>query len=127
MEKNDYFYPMEITIWHNQLCSTSRKALQFLEEKGYKITIKLYLSDNPSRSEIQEVVRKMGVKPEAILRKKEKMYQENYKDKELSSDQWYDILERTPILIERPIVISKDKAWLARPFDQWVKEFNPKN
>lgn len=114
---------MNLTIWHNNSCSTSRNALELLRSKGHKLTIRYYLEDSPTEEELAEALNKMGENPEYIVRKKEKLYQEKYKDKKITPKRWLSILSKNPVLIERPIVISKGKAWLARPFDQWAEEF----
>ncbi len=114
---------MNLTIWHNNLCSTSRKALDYLENLGYEITIRLYLNEPPSETELEEVLKKMGEDAQFILRKKDKVFQEKFADKNLSNSEWIQAMHKNPSIIERPIVISDKKAWLARPFDKWMKEF----
>ncbi len=114
---------MNLTIWHNKLCSTSRKALDYLENLSYKITIRPYLTEPPSETELEEVLKKMGEDAQFILRKKDKVFLEKFADKNLSNSEWIKAMHNNPSMIERPIVISKDKAWLARPFDKWAEEF----
>jgi arsenate reductase len=114
---------MNLTIWHNNLCSTSRKALDYLENLGYKITIRPYLTEPPSETELEEVLKKLGENATYILRKKDKVFLEKFADINLSSKEWIKAMHNNPSMIERPIVISDKKAWLARPFDKWVEEF----
>jgi arsenate reductase len=114
---------MTLTIWHNNLCSTSRKALDYLENLGYKITIRPYLTEPPSETELEEVLKKLEENAQFILRKKDKVFQEKFADKSLSNKEWIKAMHNNPSIIERPIVISDKKAWLARPFDKWVEEF----
>jgi len=114
---------MKLTIWHNNVCSTSRKALDYLENLSYKITIRPYLTEPPSETELEEVLKKMGEDPQFILRKKDKVFQEKFADKNLTNNEWIKAMHENPSIIERPIVISDKKAWLARPFDKWMKAF----
>lgn len=114
---------MKLTIWHNNSCSTSRKALEFLEQKGYDLTVINYIANPPSIKELEEVLRKMNTTPISILRKKDKVYQEKFADKNFSNNDWIEAMHLNPSIIERPIVISDKKAWLARPFEKWSTEF----
>jgi arsenate reductase len=115
---------MKITIWHNNVCSTSRKALSHLENLGYDICIRPYLTDAPSEDELEEVLKKLGEEAPFILRKKDKVFQEKFSNTELSNEEWIKAMHNNPSIIERPIVISDKKAWLARPFEQWAGDFN---
>ena len=54
---------MTTTIWHNPRCSKSRQTLVLLEERGISPTVRLYLDDAPSASEVAEVLLQLGIKP----------------------------------------------------------------
>lgn len=109
-----------ITIWHNNSCSTSRKTLDYLSTKNVNITIRNYQEKPPSLKELSVVLKKMKQKPGYILRKKEKLFQELFSDKDLTEDEQLQIMHDNPLLIERPIIIMGRKAFLARPFDDFV-------
>ena len=57
----------------------------------------------------------LGMKPEALLRKGESIYKEQFKGKQLTDEEWIDAMIQNPKLIERPIVIKNGKAALGRP------------
>jgi len=57
----------------------------------------------------------LGLKPEELLRRGEAIYKDNYKGKELTNEEWIDAMIEHPKLIERPIVVSGDKAVIGRP------------
>ena len=57
----------------------------------------------------------LGLKPEELLRRGEAIYKDNYKGKELTNEEWIDAMIEHPKLIERPIVVSSDKAVIGRP------------
>lgn len=116
----------DITIWHHSKCSTSKKVLTFLEGTGKNIIIRDYLAHPPSIQELKKVLKMMGQQPEYILRKKNKVYQELFADKNLTGDACLDAMEKHPSIIERPIVIVENKAYLARPFDEFVTLFEKK-
>ncbi len=111
-----------ITIWHNNSCSTSRKTLDYLRTKNVNITIRNYQEKPPTLKELSVVLKKMNQKPEYILRKKEKLFQEMFSGKDLTEEEQLKILHDNPILIERPIIIMGRKAFLARPFDAFVEK-----
>lgn len=102
-------------IYHNPRCKKSRETLQILEEKGADFEIVEYLKNPPSEKELKVVLSKLDIKPEALLRKGEKIFKENYKGKELSDTEWIKAMVENPKLIERPIVIKGDKAIIGRP------------
>lgn len=103
-------------IWHNLRCSKSRGALKILQEKGIPLEERRYLEQPPTVEELDEVLRLLGMVPEDIVRTKEAEYKAlGLKDKSLTREQWLQILHEHPRLIERPIVIYKGKAVLARP------------
>lgn len=108
-------------IYHNNRCATSRKTLAIIEENGVKPEIREYLKEPFSEKELKDILDKLGMKAEDIVRKKEAVYKEKYKGREISNDQWIKILLENPKLIERPIVVKGDKAVLGRPPEN-VKE-----
>ncbi len=108
----------KITVYHNPRCSKSRNAVQFLEEKNIKISIVEYLKNNPTKENLKDILKKLGMKAEELIRKGEADFKENFKGKELSEDEWIDAMVRFPKLIERPIVIKNNKAVVARPLEK---------
>lgn len=104
-----------ITIYHNPRCSKSRQTLSLIEEKGRDFVVKEYLKNPPSKSELEQVITMLGIRPEQLIRKGEPDFKENFKGKVLTDSEWIDAMITYPKLIERPIVISGDKAVLGRP------------
>ncbi len=110
-----------ITLYHNPRCSKSRSALSLLQEKGVEPKIIEYLKTPPTRAELAAVVKKLGIRPEAIVRTGEEVYKTKYKGKALTDAQWLDALASDPILMERPIAVKGDKAVLGRPPENVLK------
>ena len=104
-----------ITIYHNPRCGKSRSALALLEEKGLQPHIIEYLKTPPANEELRAILRKLGMKPEQIVRKGEDVYKQKFAGKALTDEQWLDALVKNPILIERPIVVKGDRAVIGRP------------
>ena len=103
------------TIYHNPRCSKSRETLQLLESKGEKLEIVLYLENTPSKKELSDIIKRLGITPLALVRKNESIWKEHYKGKELTDNQIIAAMVENPKLIERPIVLKDGKAALGRP------------
>ena len=102
-------------IYHNPRCSKSRQTLNLIKEKGVEVEIIEYLKVIPSEKELSSIIKFLGIKPEKLLRKGEVDYKENFKGKILSDEEWISAMVQYPKLIERPIVVSGNKAILGRP------------
>jgi len=117
----------KIIVWHNPRCKKSREGLAMAEkianEKGLELEIRKYLDNPPTEEELKQVIKMMGIKPIDLVRTKESIWKENYKGKELSDEEVIQAMVKYPKLIERPIVIYKDKAVLARPAERVLELF----
>ncbi len=111
-----------ITIWHNPRCSKSREALQILQESNSKIEVVKYLQSNPSKKEIQEILRKLDLSARELMREKEDIYKELNLKNELDEEKLIEAMVEYPKLIERPVLIKGDKAIIGRPTSK-IAEF----
>lgn len=102
-------------IYHNPRCRKSRETLQIIEEAGVKVEIVKYLEAIPTAAELKDLLGKLEIPAEKLLRKGEAIFKENFKGKNLSEDEWIEVMIQNPKLIERPIVVKGDKAVLGRP------------
>lgn|SRR5690606_21331267 len=107
-----------IKIYHNNRCSKSREGLCFLKDKNLEIEVINYMQNPPSIEELKEIIQLLNIKPIELVRTKEVIWREQFKDKNLTDDEIVDAMCRFPQLIERPIVINDNKAVLARPSDK---------
>ena len=113
---------MTITIYHNPRCSKSRQTLALIVEQGVEPKIVEYLETPPSAAELKRVIKKLALKTRDILRKGEAIYAElGLQDPSLKDDALISAMVANPILIERPIVVSGDKAALGRPPEAVLK------
>ncbi|MBB6240205.1 arsenate reductase [Pedobacter sp. AK013] len=110
-----------ITIYHNNRCTKSRCALAELENSGKAFEVVYYLETPPSKTELEEIIQKLDIKPLELIRKGEKVFIENYKGKTLTDEEWLEAMITHPILMERPIIVSGDQAVIARPTEK-IKE-----
>lgn len=102
-------------IYHNPRCSKSRQALEILRDNEVEPEVIEYLKEVPTKSELEEIIQLLGVSPEAIIRKGEPDYKDNFKGKNLSDQDWIQAMLDYPKLIERPIIIEGNKAVVGRP------------
>ena len=119
-----------IEIYHNARCSKSRCALDILNTSGAELVIRDYIKTPPSKKELKDIIAKLGIKPFELVRKKETVFLEKFKDKKFTDAEWITILVENPILIERPIVIDGYGAIIARPpelLDEFLKRKKPLN
>jgi len=104
-----------VEIFHNNRCSKSRCALNLLSEKEVDYKVIEYLKDTPNKETIQNLLKKLGIPAQDLIRKGETVYIEKYKGKNLSEAEWIQAMYENPVLIERPIIIKGNKAIIARP------------
>jgi arsenate reductase (glutaredoxin) len=107
-----------ITIYHNATCSKSLGCLQNLESEGLELNIVRYLDFPLTKTEIESLLKKLGIKPIELVRQKEEIWINNFGGKTLTDGKIIDVLVQHPELIERPIVVNGDKAVIARPFER---------
>jgi arsenate reductase len=112
-----------IKIYHNPRCSKSRQGLAILEDKKVAIEVVKYLDNPPSREELVDILNKLTIKPIQLIRKGEVIWKENYKGKDLTDAQIIDAMLANPKLIERPIIISGNKAVIGRPPEKIMELF----
>lgn len=106
----------DLTLYHNPRCSKSRGALELLEERGLKPNVVRYLETPPSAAELQALLGKLGISARALLRTGEEEYRTlNLADPALDEARLIEAMVAHPRLIERPILVSGDKAVIGRP------------
>lgn len=103
-----------LQVYHNPRCGKSRNCLAFLENAGKEYEIIKYLEQPPTYDELVALLKKLNLKPIELIRQKEKIWIENYKNKSMTDDDIIQAMITNPILIERPIVIKDDKAIIGR-------------
>jgi arsenate reductase (glutaredoxin) len=103
------------TIYHNPKCTKSRQTLALLEEHEVQPQVIEYLKNPPTAAQLKKILAMLGMKPEQLIRKGEDLYKTGFAGKTLTDAQWIDAMVKHPILIERPIVVSGDRAVIGRP------------
>ena len=107
---------MAVTVYHNPACGTSRNVLALIRNTGEEPEIVEYLKTPPTRSELADLIRRMGIPVRDLLRRKGTPYHElGLDDPKWDDDRLLDLMIEHPILINRPIVISPLGVRLCRP------------
>lgn len=106
----------ELTLYHNPRCSKSRGALELLEAQGLAPEIVHYLETPPTTAELCALLDKLQLSARQLLRTGEDEYKTlNLANPELSEAELIDAMVEHPRLIERPILVSGNKAVVGRP------------
>jgi len=107
---------MDVIIYHNPACGTSRNTLALIRNTGIEPHVIEYLKTPPSRPMLVSLIRRMGAAVRDVLRDKGTPYHElGLDDPGLSDEQLIDAMMTHPILINRPIVVTPIGVKLCRP------------
>lgn len=107
---------MDVTIYHNPACGTSRNTLELIRNAGIEPDVIEYLKTPPSRSELARMIADAGQTVREAIREKGTPYEELGLDNpDLTDDQLLDAMLRDPILINRPFVVTPLGTRLSRP------------
>ena len=105
----------EFTIYHNPRCSKSRNTLALLQENGIEPEVVLYLETPPDESELTALLDKLGMPASQLVRRGEEAFKTSGLSADSSDAELISAMARHPKLIERPVVVSGDRAVLGRP------------
>ena len=107
---------VDVVIYHNPDCGTSRNVLGLIRNAGIQPHIVEYLKSPPARELLVQLIARAGMVPRDLLREKGTPYQDlGLSDESLSDDVLIDAMTAHPILINRPIVVSPLGVKLCRP------------
>lgn len=110
-----------ITIYHNARCSKSREGLQLLKDSGRDFELREYLKEPVSEKELSDLIQKLNIAPIELVRTQEKVWKDNYRNRDLSDKELIRVMVENPKLIERPIVVKDNFAVIGRPASR-IKE-----
>ena len=107
---------VDIVIYHNPECGTSRNTLGLIRNAGIEPHVVEYLKTPPSREMLVDLIDRANMKPRDLLREKGTPYAElGLADTSLPDDALVDAMMAHPILINRPLVVSPLGVKLCRP------------
>lgn len=107
---------MDVTIYHNPRCGTSRNTLALIRHGGIEPRVIDYLAAPPDRAELRTMIADAGLTVRQAIREKGTPYPElGLDDPSLTDEQLLDTMLAHPILINRPFVLTPLGTRLARP------------
>ncbi|KQS80858.1 arsenate reductase [Rhizobium sp. Leaf384] len=107
---------MDVTIYHNPACGTSRNTLELIRDAGIEPTVIEYVKHPPSKATLVTMIAEAGLTVREAIRDKGTPYAELGLDNpDLSDNQLLDAMLQDPILINRPFVVSPLGTRLSRP------------
>jgi arsenate reductase (glutaredoxin) len=110
---------MNVTIYHNPLCGTSRKTLEIIRETSSEPNVIEYLKAPPTREKLRQIYERAGISPREGLRAKEPIAaQLGLTRPDVTDDEILDAMMEHPILINRPLVVTDKGVRLCRPQDR---------
>ena len=117
---------MQVEIWHNPACGTSRNALALIRHVGIEPVVVDYLRDPPDVARLRQAIADAGLGVRDAIRSKEPAYLANgLDDAALSDDALLDAMVANPVLINRPFVFSPLGVRLCRPDSSQVLDILP--
>ena len=107
---------MDVIIYHNPACGTSRNTLGLIRNAGIEPHIVEYLKTPPSRTMLKHLIARMGVGARDLIREKSTPYADlGLANPQLTDDDLIDAMLAHPVLINRPIVVTPLGVKLCRP------------
>lgn len=108
---------MDITIYHNARCGSSRNTLAAIRDAGHEPTVVDYLATPPTREALRRMIADAGLQVRDAIRSKETVYAELGLDAPgITDDALLDAMVENPVLINRPFVVTPKGVRLCRPF-----------
>jgi arsenate reductase len=107
---------MDITIYHNPRCGTSRNTLALIRNTGVEPQVLDYLAAPPERATLADMIARAGLTVRAAMRSKEQVFADlGLADPALGDDALLDAMLANPVLINRPFVVTPCGVRLCRP------------
>ena len=107
---------MDVIIYHNPACGTSRNTLGLIRNAGVEPHIIEYLKTPPSRLLLRQLLARAGLSVRDVLREKGTPFHElGLGNPALTDDELLDAIEAHPILLNRPLVVTPKGVKLCRP------------
>ena len=117
---------MDVIIYHNPDCGTSRNALALVRNAGVEPHVVEYLKTPPTRAMIRRLAQRMGLPVRALLREKGVHYETmDLRNPALTEDELLDAIEMHPVLLNRPIVVTPSGVRLCRPSEEVIDLLPP--
>ena len=117
---------MDVVIYHNPDCGTSRNTLALIRNAGVEPHVIEYLKTPPTRALLRQLIARAGLSVRSLLREKGTPYAElGLANPTLSDEALLDAMMAHPILINRPLVVSPLGVRLCRPSEAVIDLLPP--
>lgn len=108
-----------LQIYHNPRCGKSRACVALFQNATSNFEIIDYLKNPPSVAMLQSILNKSDLPVMDFIRINEKLWKEKFKNKEFTTEELLNIICQNPVLLQRPIVVSLNNAFIARQDGDW--------
>lgn len=105
----------EVSIFFNSECQKCNSVMEILKQKQIQAKVINYLDGNITEEALRNVLDKLKIPAEKLVRKTESVYKENFDDKEMTEKDYIQAMLKYPILIQRPIIVKGNQAIIGRP------------
>jgi arsenate reductase len=110
---------MRITVYQKPTCTTCRQVHAALKDAGVDVEAVDYYTDPLTKTQLQALVRKMGITPRELLRTREPIYTTlKLNERQVGDAELIELMVQHPDLMQRPIVEKGGRAILARPAER---------
>ena len=110
---------MGVTIYHNPECGTSRNVLEIIKASGEEPEIVLYLQRGWTRELLAGLLSAADLTPRQALRTSKSPAEElGLTDPSVDDSILFEAMLKHPILVNRPIVVTKKGTALCRPSEK---------
>jgi arsenate reductase len=110
---------MDVIIYHNPACETSRNTLAMIRNSGVEPHIIEYLKCPPTRLLLTQLLDRAGLTVRQVLREKGTPFNDlGLGDSSLTDDALLDAIRAHPVLMNRPLVVAPKGVRLCRPSEQ---------
>jgi arsenate reductase len=108
----------DVTIYHNPRCTKSRQAMQVVDELGVDVDVVRYLETPPDAATLREIVGKLEDDPADLVRREHWSELGVTADDIATSDGVVNVLAAHPQLLQRPLLVTPDRAIIGRPTER---------
>jgi arsenate reductase len=114
----------DVTLYHNPRCTKSRHAMQIADAAGGEFTVDVvrYLETPPTAAELRAILAKLEDDPARLVRRERWDELGVTADDIATPEGVIDVLTRHPALMERPLIVTADRAFIGRPTER-VSDF----
>jgi arsenate reductase len=107
---------MDIKIFHNSRCGTSRTTLETIRDAGHRAPVVDYLAQPPTREQLKDLIARAGLSVRDAVRSKEALFTGTRAGRPGHDRRRPAGRDgRHPILINRPFVVTAKGVRLCRP------------